>query len=300
MGPAIDARSELDRGALTGALRDLRGRDGIRLRAEVLNDGERSTVVFFHGGGQTRQSWSCTGRAMAERGWTVYLVDLRGHGDSEWPAGGDYSMDAFAGDVAEVAGSLGCPVLVGASLGGLASMVAIGESPAPLASGLVLVDVAARIERRGAERVRAFMLSRMTEGYASVEEMAAAIAEYNPRRSRPGDVSGLRANVRQRPDGRWFWHWDPRFVTSTRGQLPPSSARLAAAAASLRLPVLVVRGALSDVLSPKGVDELATLVPGACAAVVPGAGHMVAGDRNDVFNEVVVDFLQGHVPAQRA
>ena len=105
------------------------------------------------------------------------------------------------------------PVLVGASLGGLSSMVAIGESDEPVARGLVLVDVAPTMEEQGKERIGEFMRTNAITGFASLDEVADAIAAYNPHRPRPSDLSGLQKNVRQREDGRWYWHWDPRFMS---------------------------------------------------------------------------------------
>src|SRR5271157_1334596 len=104
------------------------GRDGNALAADVLGDLDAPPVVLFHGGGQTRHSWGTTLAALAGRGWRAYSVDLRGHGDSEWAPNGDYTLDAFAGDVLAIVDALGRPpALVGASLGGVASLAAIGE-----------------------------------------------------------------------------------------------------------------------------------------------------------------------------
>jgi hypothetical protein len=60
-----------------------------------------------------------------------------------------------------------------------------------------------------------------------------------------------------------------------------------------------VRGGLSDILTEEGAQEFLRLCPGAEYANIPGAAHMVAGDRNDVFGEAVVDFLLRHVPVDR-
>ena len=147
-------------------------------------------------------------------GGTSYRVDLRGHGESAWPDDGDYQIDAFAADVPRSQRrSPQLPVLVGASLGGVASLVAIGESPTPVARALVLVDVAPTIERAGVDRIGDFMTAHMDDGFGSLEEVADAIADYNPHRPRPSDLSGLTKNLRQRDDGRWVWHWDPRFMS---------------------------------------------------------------------------------------
>lgn len=280
---------------------ELPGRDGLRLAADRWGDPQDPPVVLLHGGGQTRHSWHGTAERLAAAGWQAYSVDLRGHGDSQWAPDGDYSLDAYAGDVAAVARAMAePPALVGASLGGIASLTAVGESTEGLARALVLVDVAPHIEAAGAQRIGDFMRSGMDDGFASLEEAADAVAAYNPHRPRPKDLSGLTKNLRQRDDGRWVWHWDPRFLGGLRGgqgsedetrTMEARENRLDAAARALRLPVLLVRGRVSDLLSEQGARDFAALVPHAELVDVEGAGHMVAGDRNDVFNQGIVDFL---------
>jgi pimeloyl-ACP methyl ester carboxylesterase len=272
---------------------------GIELAGDAYGPSDGPPVLLFHGGGQTRHAWGGTARLLGDKGWRATTVDLRGHGDSGWSPDGTYDIDNFAADVRAVARAQPAPpVLIGASLGGLASLIAIGEdAPAPgegpLASGLVLVDVAPHIEADGVKRISDFMLSGL-DGFASLEEVADAVAAYNPHRPRPRSLDGLRKNVRRRDDGRWYWHWDPAFVTEGPGDEPRSyrnEDRLDDAARTLTLPVLIVRGRASDVLSEENVAELQALVPHATAVDVAGAGHMVAGDRNDAFNDAVVSFL---------
>jgi pimeloyl-ACP methyl ester carboxylesterase len=281
----------------------LRGH-GLDLAADAYGPDDGPPVLLFPGGGQTRHSWDGTARLLGNKGWRATTVDLRGHGDSDWAPDGDYSLDAFAADVRDVARATGRrpPALVGASLGGISSLIAIAEddraTDRPVASALVLVDVAPRLEPEGVARIGAFMLGHL-DGFATLEEVADAVAAYNPHRPRPSDLSGLRKNVRQREDGRWYWHWDPRFMTPGRIDEPRSirnEDRLERAARTLTLPVLLVRGRQSDVLSEAGARNLQALVPHARFVDVAGAGHMVAGDRNDVFNDAVVAFLEETLP----
>lgn len=274
---------------------DLVGASGVRLRADEFGDPAGPPVLLLHGGGQTRFAWGSTPERLAARGWHVYRVDLRGHGESEWPADGDYSLWAFADDTRALAAAMpSLPVLVGASLGGLSSLVAIGESPEPVARGLVLVDVAPTMEEDGKARIGDFMREHLESGFGSLDDVADAIAAYNPHRPRPSDLSGLQKNVRQRADGRWVWHWDPRFMTLSSDETRASFAstdRLKDAARAITVPTLLVRGRMSDLLSEEGARELLELVPHAEYADVAGAGHMVAGDRNDLFNDAIVAFL---------
>ena len=274
------------------------GRDGNRLAADAAGPEDGPPVVLLHGGGQTRHSWGTTLGVLGAAGWRAYSVDLRGHGDSEWAADGDYTLDAFSGDVAALAASLPRPpALVGASLGGLASLAGIGHRPdAHLATCLVLVDVAPRIEEAGRDRIGHFMMEHMESGFGSLDEVADAIARYNPHRPRPKDLSGLRKNLRQR-DGRWYWHWDPAFIRGGLGSPDETrtaivdTAYLEDAARHVDVPVLVVRGRVSDLLSEEGARQLLELVPHGEMVSVAGAGHMVAGDRNDLFNDAIVSFL---------
>jgi len=275
------------------------GRDGNRIAADAAGDPAAPPVVLLHGGGQTRHSWGTTLATLADKDWRAYSIDLRGHGDSEWAPDGDYTLDAFAGDVVAITQQVGArPALVGASLGGVASLAAIGESEAPIARALVLVDVAPRIEEQGRLRIGAFMAEHMDDGFASLDEVADAIQQYNPHRPRPSDLRGLAKNLRRRDNGRWYWHWDPAFIGGRLGGTDETRSslidpqRLGAAARRLTIPTLLVRGRMSDLLSEQGAQELLAMVPHAQLVDVAGAGHMVAGDRNDVFDRAVVTFLE--------
>ncbi len=279
---------------------------GVRVAADITGPTDGAPVILLHGGGQTRFSWHHTAGVLASHGRRVYNVDLRGHGESDWAPNADYALDAFAADVRAVAAIARQrdpqhrpPALVGASLGGVSSLAAIGESDDVVASALVLVDVAPHIERSGADRIGDFMAQHMEAGFGTLDEVADAIQAYNPHRPRPSNLEGLKKNLRMHDDGRWYWHWDPAFITGRRSSPDETRSltdgnRLEAAArvvAKRRLPTLLVRGRQSDLLSEQGAREYLELVPHARFVDVAGAGHMVAGDRNDLFNDAVVDFL---------
>jgi pimeloyl-ACP methyl ester carboxylesterase len=282
----------------------LPGWQGITLGADVDGPDDGPPVLLFHGGGQTRHSWAGTLRALAAEGWRAHSVDLRGHGTSDWPEDGDYTLSAFANDIAAIVESLGRPTaLVGASLGGMSSLIAVAGAAdqVAFASSLVMVDIAHRMEQEGRDRIGSFM-NAAPDGFASLDEVADAIQAYNPHRPRPTDLSGLAKNLRQRDDGRWVWHWDPRFLTGIRGSIDETRASsmepgfLTKAVQSLTIPTLLVRGRSSDLLSEEAAQEFLQLVPHAEFADVAGAGHMVAGDRNEVFNNAVLGFLARHRP----
>lgn len=284
-------------------LLQVRTDDGLRLVGDHRGPEGAPGVLFMHGGGQTRHSWGGTASLLAREGWQTITADARGHGDSDWSASGDYFLPRLAKDALAIMEQLPPrPVLVGASLGGLTAMVAAGELAPDCASGIVLVDIVPEVEPAGADRIRAFMLEHAESGFGSLEEVADAIADYNPHRPRPSDLSGLAKNVRLR-DGRWYWHWDPRILGGEAEVAPPAQMdvdRLNAAVQRIvdsGTPILLVRGRGSDVVSEERAVAFIGRFPTVESVDVSGAGHMVSGDRNDVFNEGVIDFLRRHRPA---
>lgn len=268
---------------------------GLRLAADLYGDESAPPILLLHGGGQTRHAWGSAATQLASAGNFAISIDLRGHGHSDWSPDGTYDMTRFAADVQSIASSLGRPpVLVGASLGGLSSLVAVGESSEPIASALVLVDVTPRIEVEGRQKIQGFMRAGM-RGFDTLEDAADSIAAFIPHRPRPKDLSGLAKNLRQRGDGRWYWHWDPRWLGNHEGVDGQGGLvhhdRLCDAARRVDVPTLLVRGRMSDIVSEEGVRELLELIPDAEVVDVAGAGHMVAGDKNDAFNAAVIDFV---------
>lgn len=268
--------------------------DGIQLEAEILGDKSNTPVIFEHGGGQTKHAWGKALQRVADNGFYGISLDLRGHGGSDWAPDKDYSMDRYVGDLVSVVSTLDKrPFLIGASLGGIACLIATGEKHVD-AAGLVLVDITHKIEAVGASKIHDFMMGN-PNGFASVEEAADAVAAYQPHRPRPRDVSGLRKNLREGEDGRLYWHWDPEmFGTGADPRDSTRYDRLCDAARNLTIPCLVIRGGLSEVVSKEGVKEFLELAPNSEYVDVADADHMVAGDKNDAFNEAVLDFLARH------
>lgn len=268
---------------------------GVALAGDAAGPVGGTPVLFLHGGGQTRQSWGAAIAQAAGRGYRAITLDLRGHGESGWSPDGRYDLALFADDVRAVVATLaGAPVLVGASLGGLTSLM-IAADPPPVIAGLVLVDVAVRLEAAGTAEIGAFMSS-APDGFASLDEAADAVSAYLPHRPRPKDTSGLMKNLRLREDGRYHWHWDPALVRRPASSPRPDPAQFEEAARRITVPTLLVRGSRSRVLSEDGARAFLELVPSAEYVDVAGADHMVAGDANDGFNAAVFDFLARHVP----
>lgn len=272
---------------------EFRGEKSLKLVADEWNrgaGGNRPSILMLHGGGQNRFSWKNTGQVLADHGFHVIAIDARGHGDSDRAPTGEYTVNTLAGDIAEVLQQIGRPVvLIGASMGGLTGIQVAYDAGPQVVTKLVLVDVVPRFENEGSHRIRDFM-TRHVNGFDTLEEAADAIAEYLPYRKRPRNLEGLKKNLRHR-DGRWHWHWDPQFVTQTGDDPFMEIEKLEREAMALRVPILLIRGKLSDVVSPEGVADFLAKVPAAEFVELADAGHTAAGDDNDAFSAAVVAFV---------
>ena len=269
------------------------GVDELPLMADLFGRNSSRPVVFAHGGGQTRHAWRKTGGRLATLDFQSVCIDLRGHGDSGWCPNGDYRIEAFAEDLIRVSQTLETPpALVGASLGGIAAMVAAGELHPGVFSAVVFVDVTPHMEMSGIEKIVGFMTEHVDQGFESLSEAAEVISSYLPHRPKPKNLSGLEKNLKVGDDGRFRWHWDPRFVT---GMNRPSASRdperLANALTKIDVPVMLVRGQMSELVSQQSVEQFLKLKPTATLCDVADASHMVAGDDNDAFTDAVAEFL---------
>ena len=272
-----------------------RGVDDVTLVADEWNgngtapDG-RPSILMLHGGGQNRFSWKNTGQILSEQGFHVVALDSRGHGDSDYAPGADYALETLCGDVVRVIEAIGRPVvLIGASMGGLTGILVADQAGPEKVRQLVLVDVVPRYDKTGSARIRDFMFSHMS-GFDSLDDAADAVAEYLPHRSRPRNPEGLKKNLRQR-NGRWHWHWDPKLMTKPEDDPELRVEKIERAAMDLTIPILLIRGKLSDVVSVDGVNDFLEKVPTAEFVELADAGHTAAGDDNDAFTDAVVQFV---------
>ena len=133
-------------------------------------------------------------------------------------------------------------------------------------------------------------------GFGSLAEASDAVAAYLPHRTKPRSPEGLRKNLRLR-DGRWYWHWDPAMMTRPGDDPELRTEKIEEAAIDLTIPILLIRGKLSDVVSPGGIQDFLAKVPRAEFVELANAGHTAAGDDNDAFTDAVVDFVRRITPA---
>ena len=269
--------------------------DGVRIVADLAGPEKGPGIILAHGGGQTRFAWSAAATSLAAAGYRTLIYDARGHGESDWSHDNRYPIERRWQDMAEIIPEVSVPfAIVGASMGAGSVLYGLQQGARPAA--VVLVDMVPNAERAGMERVRTFMAGGKG-GFGSLDEAADVVAAYNPDRPRPKDNSGLLKNLRLASDNRYYWHWDPGILDL---DIDAERAMLGTTMDVLKtlpdLPLLLVRGMSSDVVPGAAAEMFRREVPWAEVCEIGQAGHMVAGDRNDVFQDAVIDFLGRHLP----
>jgi pimeloyl-ACP methyl ester carboxylesterase len=241
------------------------------------------TVLLLHGGNQSAHSWDLVSLHLADR-YHVYALDQRGHGDSEWSRELDYSIEAKAGDAAAFIETqrLGLPIVFGHSMGGQVTMrLALSGTPV---RGVVLVDIGPELSPAGTEIVANFVAHNVE--FDDLDVFLDNVVKYDPYRSREHIARTVRYNMLRRADGKYVSKVDRRRVATEA----PSGVTLQEVG-GLQSPVLVLRGADSNVLEPEAAVRFVAALPDGRLETVPRAGHNVHSANTPGFLEAIAPFL---------
>src|SRR5215469_7984671 len=250
---------------------------GLRFRYLDWGNEEQQPILFLHGGALTAHTWDLCCLALRDEFHCIAL-DQRGHGDSDWAPDADYSIGAQRDDIRGFADRLRLDrlVLVGQSMGAINGLAFAVAHPERL-SALVMIDAGPEVRRRGSSRIRDFV-----NGSAKPETLDKIIARalaFNPRRDPQILRRSLMHNLRQQPDGSWSWKYDrKRFQRLDQEKHLSERRSLVDGLAGVTCPVLVVRGAESDVFHEEDAVRLAQSFPDGRHITIPEAGHTVQGD----------------------
>jgi len=268
-------------------------KDGLRLVGEVYGDQGAQSIIFLHGGGQSRSAWRGAARAVADAGYLACAMDLRGHGDSGWSDALAYRFDDYVADLICVIDALGGEpaVLVGASLGGHIAMLAAAGAP-KYARALALADVTPWIDEQQGD----FMRNTLREpafGFSNIDDAGAMIARLSGTPMPIGRLNGLRRHLRTGSDGRLYFRWDARLMDNDRLRGGGEGGLFRKAAAKLDLPILVMHAEHSTLTTAEQIAAFRDVQPGLDTAMIKGVGHMVTGDNNDAYVAALLPFLTG-------
>ena len=240
-------------------------------------DSANPTVLMLHGVSQQAHSWDFVSLALSPA-YHVIALDQRGHGDTDWAADGIYSLDSMQADIDGVIDALGLDGfnLMGHSMGGRNGFIWASRHPGTLRS-LTIVDTGPGTQRRGQDRIRDFR--ELPNNLDSFQEFAERVKEYTGR-TEEQVLGALKYSIRQMPDGKWSWKWDPATRNRTRSGTDPkwTTERLWECVEAVDCPSLVVRGSRSDIFSEETLAKMGRVMSDCTTETIKDAGHLVQGD----------------------
>jgi pimeloyl-ACP methyl ester carboxylesterase len=264
--------------------------DGLALHYCEWGPAHARPLVLLHGITGHARTWDHLALAL-QPGSRVIALNQRGHGDSQWAPGGDYSVGAMAADVERLADHLGLNrfLLLGLSMGGRVAIALAGTHPERV-ERLVIVDIGPDIAPAGMERVRS-MIGTAPERFTSEDEACEYVRRGNPRYNEAELRRRVAHGLTPSPDGGLAWKYDKAIREVMRLGLRREAMDLWAPLARITCPTLLVRGAESDILSPEIAKRMLASLPDGRLVEIAEAGHSVPGDQPEAFAAAVRSFL---------
>jgi esterase len=251
---------------------------------------ESPSLVLLHGFTGHARSWDVFAAAMTDR-YRVLALDQRGHGETGWAAADQYGVDTMADDLEAFVAALGLTriALLGLSMGGLVAIEYAGRRPKALAA-CVIVDIGPEIDRSGSSRIQSGVQA--SDVFASREDAFAVARADNSRPPEALHRQRSDAGLMRTEDGRWTYRYDRALRSPGKLRLRDSETAWRSCA-NIEAPTQIVRGALSDILSPQIAERMIRTIPDARLATVSNAGHGVPYDAPEEFLATVRAFLKG-------
>ncbi len=248
-------------------------RSGVRIFYEVIGSGsDKAPVLLTHGFSATSEMWAPNREALGAQRWLL-LWDLRGHGRSDSPEDlSDYSEGLCVEDMKALLEAENIPkaVIGGLSLGGYLSLAFYLRYP---------------------ERVTALMLFDTGPGFKK-DEARLAWNRTAEETALAYETQGLAALPLRPEVGRSTHQSAVGLAKAARGILKQQDARVIESLPSIAVPTLIVVGA-QDTSFLAATEYMAAKIPGAVKKIIPEAGHASNIDQAEVFNQVVLEFLEG-------
>jgi pimeloyl-ACP methyl ester carboxylesterase len=253
---------------------------------------DQPDVVLLHGGAQNAHTWDTVALALDR---PLVAIDLPGHGHSSHRADHQYwpVENARAVEAAVRALAADARMVVGMSLGGLTALALADRAPDVVRS-LVLVDVTPGVNREKSSAIAQFIDG--PEYFTSFDEILERTIQFNPTRTESSLRRGVLHNAIELPDGRWRWRYDlPRRGSGEgeEGRIMPGLDELWDGLGGTKMPLTVIRGALSPVVDDDDIAEVRRRRPDARIEVVDGAGHSIQGDKPIELARLLESVLDG-------
>lgn len=233
-------------------------------------------AICVHGLTRNGRDFDALAAALSDR-YRVLCPDVAGRGESDWLDPGDYAYPQYCADMANLIARSGAGAIdwVGTSMGGIVGMILAAQPHSPIRR-MVLNDVGPLIPKSAQDAIAETVADNPV--FDGVEAAADYIARVNAgfgRLTREQWLGLARSAVRVREDGKFVWKRDPAIGNSFVRQ-PRNDVALWPVWDMVRCPVLVLRGAESELLTAAVADEMTRRGPKARLLTVAGAGHAPA------------------------
>src|SRR4029453_884417 len=246
-------------------------------------------LIMLHGVTGHARTWGEEAAALPSR-FRVLARAQRGHGDSDPAPECDYTVAAMSEDLAAFADALDLArvSIVGLSMGGRGAIAFAGQGPRRV-DRLVVVDIGPDISAEGMLRVGTLM-SKSPELFTSLEHALAFHRVTNPLYTESMLLHRVQHGTRP-VEGGLTWKYDRGLREAVRSGSWQDPIDLWPLWCDIACPILLVRGADSDVLSAETAKRMLEENPNTRFVEVPGAGHTVPGDQPTAFRALLHDFL---------
>jgi pimeloyl-ACP methyl ester carboxylesterase len=240
-------------------------------------------VLLLHGGNQSCHSWDLVSLHLADR-YHVFALDQRGHGDSEWSREIDYTIDAMVQDAAAFIAdqNLRHPIVFGHSMGGRVALT-LALRYFGMATALVVVDVGPELTDEGMRTIQNFVVHNVE--FDDLDVFLDNVAKYDPFRRREHIARTVKYNMLRRVDGKYMSKVDHRRLPTPNTELTLEMV------SALALPVLIVRGAESNIFAPDAAERFAAALARGRLVTVGAAGHNVHSGNTSGFLDAIRPFL---------
>jgi len=249
--------------------------NGLRLHyLDYGNDGA-PWVVCVHGLTGNAHNFDALAPHLAAK-YHVISVDVRGRGDSQWGPPTEYLPQNYVTDLARMLEGLGATraSLIGTSMGGIISMTYAGGWPERV-ERLVVNDIGPEIDQAGLARIANYV-GTAPERFENIREVAKYYKENYPAMAKLSDevvAEQVQWSVKPGTEGGLVWKMDPNVRRPLRGGTAQQRFDLWVPYARIACPLLIVRGADSDILASATASRMCRVHKQAKVVEVPGVGH---------------------------
>ncbi|SDA11766.1 alpha/beta fold hydrolase [Sphingomonas sp. NFR15] len=266
--------------------------DGLRLHARdypAASGPARLPILCLHGLTRNAKDFGALAPRLAELGHRVLALDVRGRGGSERGAPERYVLPAYAEDVERLAQAIGIgrAIFIGTSMGGLITME-VAARAAGLIHAAVVNDVGPKLSLHGLARIAGY--AGAAQAFATWDDAAAQVRQLNedalPHYT-ARDWREMAERMFRESDGVVIADYDPGIAVPFKSAPAGADPQQRWEALASDRPILVLRGARSDLLDQDAAEAMVAGKPNARLEMVRDVGHAPMLDEPDALAAIM-------------